>query len=293
MWCAVFFLASAGTSAAYLTVSEIFPMETRAMSIALFYAVGTGLGGIIGPLLFGKLVATNELHNVALGYYLGAVLMIAGGLVEAFIGVEAAQRSLEDVATPLSASRDSYARAMSLADEAKTLKALHDASELLVLVNVWDVTSARTIAGLPGTRAIATASHSIAEAHGYEDGENIPLDLMLAAVERIAAAVDLPVTADLEAGYGDVGTTIRRAIGVGAVGANLEDEMRPLAESVAAVRDAISAGEAEGVPFVLNARTDAYLLAGDRDPAEVLADAIERGQAFLDEGAACVFVPGA
>jgi MFS family permease len=103
MWCAVFFLASAGTSAAYLTVSEIFPMETRAMSIALFYAVGTGLGGIIGPLLFGKLVATNHLHNVALGYYLGAVLMIAGGLVEAFIGVEAAQQSLEDVAAPLSA----------------------------------------------------------------------------------------------------------------------------------------------------------------------------------------------
>jgi MFS family permease len=104
MWCAVFFLASAGTSAAYLTVSEIFPMETRAMSIALFYAVGTGLGGIIGPLLFGKLVATNHLHNVALGYYLGAVLMIAGGVVEALLGVEAAQRSLEDVAQPLSAA---------------------------------------------------------------------------------------------------------------------------------------------------------------------------------------------
>jgi MFS family permease len=104
MWCLVFFLASAGTSAAYLTVSEIFPMETRAMSIALFYAVGTGLGGIIGPLLFGKLVATNHLHNVAIGYYLGAALMIAGGLVEAFIGVEAAQRSLEDIATPLSAT---------------------------------------------------------------------------------------------------------------------------------------------------------------------------------------------
>ena len=91
MWCAVFFLASAGTSAAYLTVSEIFPMETRAMSIALFYAVGTGLGGIIGPLLFGKLVATNHLHDVALGYYLGAVLMIVGGVVEALIGVEAEQ----------------------------------------------------------------------------------------------------------------------------------------------------------------------------------------------------------
>jgi len=181
---------------------------------------------------------------------------------------------------------------MSQVDQAIQLKALHDATDLLVLVNVWDVASARTVAGLAGCRAIATASHSIAEAHGYEDGENIPLDLMLAAVGRIVAAVDLPVTADLEAGYGDVGTTVRRAIEIGAVGANLEDEMRPLGDAVAAVRAAIGAGEAEGVPFVLNARTDAYLMAGDRDAAEVLADAIERGQAFLDEGAACVFVPG-
>ena len=176
--------------------------------------------------------------------------------------------------------------------KAVELKALHDAPELLVLLNVWDVTSARTVAALPGCRALATASHSIAGAHGFEDGQNIPLDLMLAAVERIVAAVDLPVTADLEAGYGDVATTIRRAIAVGAVGANLEDGMRPLAESVAAVRAVTAAAEAERVPFVLNARTDAYLMAGDRDPAEVLADAIERGQAFLDAGAACVFVPG-
>ena len=73
---------------------------------------------------------------------------------------------------------------------------------------------------------------------------------------------------------------------------NLEDEMRPLPEAVAAVRAAVAAGDAEGVPFVVNARTDAFLRAGDRDPKEVLADAVERGRAFLDEGAACVFVPG-
>jgi 2-methylisocitrate lyase-like PEP mutase family enzyme len=175
---------------------------------------------------------------------------------------------------------------------ATTLLELHTAPELLVLVNVWDVTSARAVAAQPGCRAIATASHSIAEAHGYEDGENIPLDLMLAAIERVAAAVDLPVTADLEAGYGDVDTTIRRAIGVGAVGGNLEDAMKPFADSVAAVRIAGQAAAAEGVPFVLNARTDAYLLAGDRDREAVFADAVERGRAFLDEGAGCVFVPG-
>jgi MFS family permease len=102
-WFAVFFFASAGASAAYLTVSEIFPMETRAMAIAAFYAVGTGLGGVIGPALFGRLVQTGEPGAVAAGYFLGAALMIAAGIVELFLGVEAARRSLEDVARPLSA----------------------------------------------------------------------------------------------------------------------------------------------------------------------------------------------
>jgi 2-methylisocitrate lyase-like PEP mutase family enzyme len=180
----------------------------------------------------------------------------------------------------------------SVVDRATTLRELHDAPDILVLANVWDVSSARAVAALPGTRAIATASHSIAEAHGFEDGENIPVELMLAAVERIVAAVDRPVTADLEAGYGDVSGTIRRAIAVGAVGANIEDDMRPFADSVAAVRFAVRAGAAEGVPFVLNARTDAYLKAGDRDREAVFADAVQRGRAFLGEGAACVFVPG-
>jgi MFS family permease len=102
-WAVIFFLASSGASAAYLTVSEIFPMEIRAMCIALFYAVGTGLGGIIGPVLFGALVETGQPGNVALGYAIGAAVMILGGLAEIALGVEAAQRSLEDVATPLSA----------------------------------------------------------------------------------------------------------------------------------------------------------------------------------------------
>src|SRR5437899_1231946 len=117
---------------------------------------------------------------------------------------------------------------MTPADRAAELRRLHDDPELLVLVNVWDVSSARVVAGLPGCRAIATASHAIADAHGYPDGEQIPLDLMIAAIARIAAAVDLPVSADLEAGYADVETTVRRAIGAGAVGRNPEDQMRPL-----------------------------------------------------------------
>lgn len=181
---------------------------------------------------------------------------------------------------------------MNLSDRADTFLKLHTDPELLVLVNVWDAVSAKVVADSPGCRALATASHSIAASFGYPDGEKIPLDLMIDAIGRIVAAVDLPVSADLESGYGDVADTVRRAIGVGAVGANLEDAMRPLRESVSAVSTAVKAGDAEGIRFVLNARTDAFLKAGDRDPDAVLADAIERGRAFLDAGAACVFVPG-
>ncbi len=181
---------------------------------------------------------------------------------------------------------------MSTLDKATDLQRLHADPDLLVLVNVWDVISARTVAGVPGTRALATASHSIAAAYGYPDGEQIPRDLMIEAVGRIAAAVDLPVTADLEAGYGDPGGTIERAIDVGIVGANLEDQLKPLPDAVRAVSQAVAAGERAGIPFVLNARTDAFLRAGDRAPDAVLADAIERGRAYLDAGASTIFAPG-
>lgn len=102
MWCVVFFFASAGASSAYLTVSEIFPMETRAMAIAFFYAVGTGLGGIVGPILFGRLIESGR-GAVVNGYYLGAGLMVAAGLVAMFLAVDAERRSLEDIAAPLTA----------------------------------------------------------------------------------------------------------------------------------------------------------------------------------------------
>jgi 2-methylisocitrate lyase-like PEP mutase family enzyme len=176
--------------------------------------------------------------------------------------------------------------------KARELQRLHSDPELLLLVNVWDVVSARVVADSPGTTAIATASHSIAASYGYPDGEHIPRDLMLEAAGRIAAAVDLPVTADLEAGYGDPGGTITMAIDAGIVGANLEDRLKPLPDAVRAVEDAVAAGERAGVPFVLNARTDAFLRAADKDPAAVLADAVERGRAYLDAGASTFFVPG-
>jgi 2-methylisocitrate lyase-like PEP mutase family enzyme len=175
---------------------------------------------------------------------------------------------------------------------ATELLRLHRDPALLTMVNVWDVISAKVVAAVDGTTALATASHSIAASLGYEDGENIPLDLMLEAVSRIVAATDLPVTADLEGGYGDAGETVRRAIGVGVVGANIEDQLKPVAQAAAQVEAIMKAAEAEGVPdFVLNARTDAYHLARDRHPKESLADAVERGKAYLDAGAPVVFVP--
>ena len=98
-----FFLASAGASAAYLTVSEIFPMETRALAIAFFYAVGTGLGGIIGPLLFGHLIATHNRNMVMVAFLIGAGVMALGGIAEIFLGVRAESTQLEEIAEPLTA----------------------------------------------------------------------------------------------------------------------------------------------------------------------------------------------
>lgn len=179
-----------------------------------------------------------------------------------------------------------------LSAKAESFARLHTAPEILRVVNVWDVVSARAIADLPQTTALATAGHSIAATFGYEDGENIPLEVMLDMVGRIVAAVDVPVTADLDAGFGNPGETTRRAIGVGVVGANVEDRVKPFREAVAAVEAVIAAGEAEGVPFVLNARTDVFAKGADRPLDDKIADAVARGRAFLEAGATSVFVPG-
>ncbi|KQV73698.1 phosphonomutase [Aeromicrobium sp. Root344] len=179
-----------------------------------------------------------------------------------------------------------------LAHQAQTLLALHTDPKLLKVVNVWDAISARVVSEVEGVTALATASHSIAAAYGYADGENIPVELMIEAVGGIVAATDLPVTADLEAGYGNPRETTLRAIGVGVVGCNLEDQMKPLNEAVNAVEAVLDAAQQEGIDFVLNARTDAFLKAGDKPHDEVLADAIERGRAYLATGAPVVFVPG-
>jgi len=182
---------------------------------------------------------------------------------------------------------------MDSAQKAAVLRQLHTAPELLGMINVWDAVSASVVAAEPRTRVLATAGHSIAATFGYGDGEQIPLDLALGMVARVAAAAgDLPVSADLDGGFGGAGPVACKAI-AGAVGANVEDQLRPLAESVAVVEAVVAAGRAEGVPFVLNARIDALAEGGDRPHDLVLADAVERGRAYLAAGATTVFVPGA
>jgi MFS family permease len=108
-WCVIFFFASAGASAAYLTVSELFPLEARAMAIALFYSVGTGIAAL-SPTLFGALIATHSKTNVNYGYLLGAGLMIAAGVIAIFLAVDAERRSLEDIAKPFTAARARLSR---------------------------------------------------------------------------------------------------------------------------------------------------------------------------------------
>jgi 2-methylisocitrate lyase-like PEP mutase family enzyme len=184
---------------------------------------------------------------------------------------------------------------MELRESAERLLALHR-GPILVLPNAWDVASARVVeeAGFP---AVATSSAGVAAVLGYPDGERVPRDEMLGMVSRIARAVRVPVTADLEAGYGSAGATVEAALRAGAVGMNLEDGRRDekalatVEEHAASVREARAAADRLGVHFVINARTDVYL-ARVGPEAERFDHALRRAAAYLAAGADCIFVPG-
>jgi 2-methylisocitrate lyase-like PEP mutase family enzyme len=191
------------------------------------------------------------------------------------------------------------------AGKAETFGRMHSGGDILVLPNAWDVASARLVVAA-GYKAIATTSAGVAWALGYPDGEKIGRDEMLEACGRIAAKVNVPVTADLEAGYGpeptDTGETVRRAIDVGIVGANIEDgthrREQPMCSSnlaLARIHAARSAGDAAGVKFVINARTDAYLAArifGQKPDQSHFDETVRRGRAYREAGADCIFIPG-
>lgn len=188
--------------------------------------------------------------------------------------------------------------AVSSKAKALRLRQLHEGPEPLLLANVWDVASARIVEQL-GFKALATTSAGIANLLGYPDGENIAAKEMLEWVGRIVRAVELPVTADLEAGYGlgDVNTLVTEMIAIGAVGLNIEDadhatrsllDVKTQAERVATIREVASSLD---VPVVINARTDAYLLDTVKDQ-DRFAIAAERARAYRQAGADCIFVPG-
>jgi 2-methylisocitrate lyase-like PEP mutase family enzyme len=183
---------------------------------------------------------------------------------------------------------------MSLKAKAELFRSLHSGPELLVLPNAWDVISARIVEA-EGFPAAATGSAGVAAVLGYPDGQRIPRQEMMFMVERMAAAVSVPMTADVEAGYEDPAGTALEVIAAGAVGMNFEDmvdhQLVPLAEQMDKIRAIKRATEAAGIPFVLNARTDIFL-AKHGDESTRLERAVDRLNAFHEAGADCLFAPG-
>ncbi|HEV2426100.1 MAG TPA: isocitrate lyase/phosphoenolpyruvate mutase family protein [Terriglobia bacterium] len=186
-----------------------------------------------------------------------------------------------------------------LAAKAEQFLKLHHGPQILVLANVWDVASARIVEHA-GFKAIATSSAAVANSLGYPDGQRISRADMLDVVRRIAAKVSVPVSADLEAGYGEspeaMAETARALIEAGAVGLNLEDgvdetALIPVRQHVEKVKRIREEGERLGVHVVINARTDVYL-AGIGEASARFDDTIERLAAYRNAGADSLFVPG-
>ena len=187
---------------------------------------------------------------------------------------------------------------------ATRFQALHDPAAPLALANVWDVASARVVAAA-GASAIATTSAGVSWGLGSADGNRVDRDLLLAQLARIVAAVDLPVTADIESGFGDtpgkVATTVARVLETGAVGVNIEDAhpapaspdqpLRPIAEQATRLAAARSAANHARIPLYINARVDVFLRRAGAE-SERLAETLDRARAYLDAGASGIFVLG-
>ncbi|MQS12949.1 isocitrate lyase/phosphoenolpyruvate mutase family protein [Streptomyces kaniharaensis] len=179
-------------------------------------------------------------------------------------------------------------------EKARLLRELHRPGEPLVLANAWDAVSARLVAAA-GARAVATASASVAWTLGSPDGGGADREQVLAQTALVVRAVELPVTADLESGYAPtaagVGETVAALLATGAVGVNLEDEGRPLAEAAERIAAARAAADAAGVPAFVNGRTDVFLHQLG-EPEGRLDEAVRRLRAYVEAGADGVFVPG-
>ena len=185
---------------------------------------------------------------------------------------------------------------------AETFRKLHVPGNPLVLYNIWDPGSAKA-AEQAGAKAIATSSWAVAEATGFSDGENTPIGVAIENLRRIVTSTELPVTVDLESGYGatpkHVGETITLAINAGAVGCNLEDsfptdgKLREIADQVARIQGARQAADTVHLAFFINARTDVFInTPTDEHNVAMVAEALKRAEAYKKAGADGLFVPG-
>ena len=179
---------------------------------------------------------------------------------------------------------------------------LHQPGNPLLLCNIWDAGSAKAVEAA-GAAALATSSWSLAAAHGYKDGEQLPRETLLTAVRAIARCTELPLSVDIESGYGpapaDVRRTVELTIEAGAIGCNLEDShpadgtLRSIPEQVERIRQARKGAEAAGIGYFINARCDLFFTkAASEDPESLMQAAIERVSAYADAGATGFFVPG-
>ena len=188
------------------------------------------------------------------------------------------------------------------ARKAEEFRALHIPGKPLILFNVWDAGSAKAVAA-SGARAIATGSWSVANANGYSDGEQLPLATSIDNLRRIVSVTELPVTVDLESGYGEtpakVGETVRLALAAGAIGCNLEDSfpadgtLRKATDQAERIRAVRQAAEAANIGFFINARTDVFFQeAAEPDGDAMIAEVMARARLYAEAGASGLFAPG-
>ncbi len=185
-------------------------------------------------------------------------------------------------------------------EQAARFRALHDRKQLLLLPNAWDAGSARVFADL-GFAAIATTSGGVAWSLGYADGERAPLAEVVAATQRIVRTTALPVSVDFETGFGDtpeaVAASVRAIIGAGVAGINLEDgvhhvKLREVDDAARRIAAAHAAAREAGVPIVINARVDVWMLGSGTSEADRVAEAVRRARAYLAAGADCIYPIG-
>ena len=191
---------------------------------------------------------------------------------------------------------------MSQKDKAAAFGALHQKGNPVIIYNIWDAGTAKAVADA-GAKALGTGSWSVAAAQGYADGENLPMEVLIATAKSITTAVDLPFTVDFEGGYAEdpaeLAKNVGKVINAGAVGINFEDQIvggtdiYPAEKQAERIRAIRAMADGRDIPFFINARTDLFLKEGDREKhAGLLDEAIARAEAYAAAGASGFFAPG-